>query len=1683
CSGSMAKEYLRWNEFAAALDNRTLEFTLDQPEYWSVSTAQSKHGGSAVYLDLGSGDGSPPNTAMMRARVAGPGLLSFWLYPEQPYISIYFGEVAASAVGGDDFMDGPIPGQFVTSYQDSHMAWKQVSVEIPEGDFTVGWRFGAWGQSSAAFIDRVSLMHLEGLFGYEINEDGAGVTLMAYLGNQNSGSDPAPIALDLPATLGGLPVTAIGRLALANLPLAEVTIPASVTAIGDYAFSGCAGLAEISLPVGVTALGEGVFDGCGDLLFVHFAGPAPTAGEGDLGSQAAILFEPGQPGWEDGGTYRGMLTITISGERVDQPEFSRGDVPAAAFTYFNQAFQLDMSGPADLAIRYALGGAVPTAASPGLLYQAPLELDDATGDIAVCARVFRDGQPCSGATRVTFRNAKALSEILECFDAIFVLRDPAKWQVIEETNDQDEVVNRFLQAGPYPQPAVEQAHLDFFVHYPEVPDRFSFRWRLVSELPDAGLDDAGQWKFELEEHPSRWNSQYDPTWQTTSYAVTASGWLAGAITFGDAIASQPGISHLELDRIKVITPRVVPEFAVDPPGAGQITYWSDYAEPPGWQLFTGSERMLVGTSVRFQALPDAGYQFVEWRRHDPEVQQYLPLAADNPRDFLVEADLPGNHPGNDYLAVFAAVVPVTVTLSEGGVWPPLFDYAQGSYEQGGQVITGTELKFRPEPLPGHGFLGWSDGVPELERTVVCTQPVTLRADFARCVTCTPAATVVNTGDASAIAFTSGAGPQFNLNADGTVTFTIVPEYPANHRFSHWEFDATQGVEAHAVGQDLVVTMDWDLAYEFSPRAFFYQQSLVTVRPAAGHTGRGLLSVRLGGADGPALVLDASQSAAVDCYQTLWLRATPLGMNRFIQWTSLYGGNQYVESYAPEIIFMPRREASYVLEATFLAQAPLTLRTDPAGNGNGSFNVNGQPYQPDALFDIGRSVQFEVIPETNNRFVHWLDNGATAPSRTVYIEPGENLYTARIVRTGTVIMTAKVITTGEPGGGVTQTYQPELGSSITLTATPLPGFRFVRWEDNGSTSPSRLVADIGTADLQFIALFTPVVAVSAAAPSGGGSFTGTGEMPLSDFPVTVKAVAQPGWRFGKWLDDANMPAERVLTADDVRDNRIDLQAMFVRVHEVLVQPFPGLGHLGSIVITDAGGAVFSPLAGTGAFQAYIDAGARISFQAVPNPNCDFVRWGWDGSSNPQVVGLLVDRPLVFSAFFAERATLLADVKTGQESWGTVALHSEGVPVQPGTNFRVGQWVQITAIPQENIRFLRWQDGLSTAVRHVQVQEGEQALLAEFVRTASVTVNLTTDTPGEAPDSMMWALNGTAWQPPGATCVFDVEGDDGFETVLEFAGQLGWNLPVEHGQTIRLLPRQNQTFDCSYRKITTGTLVGRLDPGGIVAQWRVKPNAQTGYPGSEWLAPGAAVVIEQGEYEIEFTQVLDEEGQEAWLRPDTLTLEDGESATVTVTAGQRRAFTGKYRQFVPDLGLDFSPGEASEGAGPGAVIATLRRLPRTPGGAIDTSEAITVRLAASEMDSLIHPSAVTIPQGHERVQFTVGVVDNAWRENTEILAADGETVLGRGRVLRLTGLVALPSNCNCSGAPSSGAEIFAELAVYDNDGPALLVTANPSTMQEPEPGQSEKVHVNALTIRRNDHHGEGLPAMMVSLSALL
>ncbi len=110
---------------------------------------------------------------------------------------------------------------------------------------------------------------------YLLNEKGTAYTVVGMAESNN--------ALDvvIPASVRGLPVTAIGQSAFGSRTITSVTIPESVTKIGDHAFVCCAELTSVTiLGEGLTEIGPWAFAACLKLPSVTLPSSVTVIGYG-----------------------------------------------------------------------------------------------------------------------------------------------------------------------------------------------------------------------------------------------------------------------------------------------------------------------------------------------------------------------------------------------------------------------------------------------------------------------------------------------------------------------------------------------------------------------------------------------------------------------------------------------------------------------------------------------------------------------------------------------------------------------------------------------------------------------------------------------------------------------------------------------------------------------------------------------------------------------------------------------------------------------------------------------------------------------------------------------------------------------------------------------------------------------------------------------------------------------------------------------------------------------------------------------------------------------------------------------------------------------------------------------------------------------------------------------------------
>ena len=115
---------------------------------------------------------------------------------------------------------------------------------------------------------------VHGQFNFTTN-NGA-ITITSY-----TGASAAPV---IPSTTNGYPVVSIGNSVFEDFPVTNVTIPSSVTNIGNNAFTDCTHLISVAIPGSVTYIGLFAFSECSSLT-------SATISNGVAGIGGSAFFE------------------------------------------------------------------------------------------------------------------------------------------------------------------------------------------------------------------------------------------------------------------------------------------------------------------------------------------------------------------------------------------------------------------------------------------------------------------------------------------------------------------------------------------------------------------------------------------------------------------------------------------------------------------------------------------------------------------------------------------------------------------------------------------------------------------------------------------------------------------------------------------------------------------------------------------------------------------------------------------------------------------------------------------------------------------------------------------------------------------------------------------------------------------------------------------------------------------------------------------------------------------------------------------------------------------------------------------------------------------------------------------------------------------------------------------------
>ncbi|HPR60354.1 MAG TPA: fibronectin type III domain-containing protein, partial [Prolixibacteraceae bacterium] len=427
-------------------------------------------------------------------------------------------------------------------------------------------------------------------------------------------------------------------------------------------------------------------------------------------------------------------------------------------------------------------------------------------------------------------------------------------------------------------------------------------------------------------------------------------------------------------------------------------------------------------------------------------------------------------------------------------------------------------------------------------------------------------------------------------------------------------------------------------------------------------------------------------------------ATPAEGFSFVNWTD--GGIEVSADAAYTFTATSDRSLVANFEQNTATNYSIVVTASPSNMGSAG---GGGTYAKGSSVTVTATSMSRIY-----RFVNWTDGGTIVSTNAVYTftaRADRNLVANFEQNTGTnytIVVTASPSNMGSAVGGGTYAK----GSSITVTATPAEGFRFVNWTDGGTeVSTSAAYTFTATADRNLVANFEQNASVNytiavTASPSNMGSVSGGGTYAEGSSVALTATPASRVYRFVNWTDggtEVSTSAVYTFTATADRNLVANFEQNPATTYSVDVAVLPANSG------TSNGGGTFNE-------------GSSVTVTATPAEGFVFVNWT-EGDAEVSAdaeytFALTADRNLVanFEPEAVQNYTVTLQVSG---LGGTVNFSSQ--------SFEPGALVTIVATPAEEYGFSKWMEGstlISTTHEYTFLVGGDITLTAYFDKETAV-----------------------------------------------------------------------------------------------------------------------------------------------------------------------------------------------------------------------------------------------------------------------------------------------------------------------------------------------------------------------------
>ncbi len=679
---------------------------------------------------------------------------------------------------------------------------------------------------------------------------------------------------------------------------------------------------------------------------------------------------------------------------------------------------------------------------------------------------------------------------------------------------------------------------------------------------------------------------------------------------------------------------------------------------------TGTTTYKDGAQVTIVAYANTGYTFTVWNLGNGQKSIDNPLFITMEKDMVITPVFTKDAPTPTYSLTVQAEGNGSITCTP----------QKERYDKG-EIVT-----LEAVADEGWHFVQWSDNNKGAVRQITITKDETLTATFAKDtdpVYYTLNVQTIGQGNVTV-------SPEETHYQEGTqVTLTAIPEQ--GWRFARWENGSTNATRRITMTGNKSITA----TFEEIPEPNYYTLTVQT--------------------EGQGNVTLSPDKRQYEEGTTVTLTATPANGWQFVKWENGSTNSTRTVTMTQDM----------TVTATFEEIAEpnhytLTVKTEGLGV------VTKSPDQ--TTYEENTTVTLTAAPVNGWRFVKW-ENGSTNSTRTVTM-------TQDMTVTATFEEIAEpkyyTLTVATEGLGVV-TKSPdqttyEENTTVTLTAAPVNGWRFVKWE-NGSTNNTRTVTM--TQDMTVTATFEEIAEPNyytlTVKTVGSGVVTKSPDQTNYEENTIVTLTATPaeGWVFVKWEDGSTNNTRTVTMTQDM-----EVTATFEVITDNTIQ------NLNVAVTTTTATATWTSDAPC--FEVFVTnkKGETQAADTISTKTFTFKK-GKSGQTYTISVRPMDSDRKTYLEVAATKNFTLERLYTVFISAGTGGSVNEEV----NGDYQYGEQITIIATPKDGYRFRKWDDGDTNATRQITITD-DVYREASFQRIPSYTVTIyaaqggTTD---PAPDS--------------------------------------------------------------------------------------------------------------------------------------------------------------------------------------------------------------------------------------------------------------------------------------------------------------------------------------------------------------